>query len=71
MTVRAPVWDGWGSTVSLTGDTANAIIAIIVGLFMDAVGVLAALALIKTTQHLCVPRIPSAALTSRVAIPDV
>jgi hypothetical protein len=51
MTVRAPVWDGWGGTVPLTGDTANAIIAIIVGLFLDAVGVLAGLALIKMTQH--------------------
>jgi hypothetical protein len=51
MTVRAPVWDGWGTTVSLTGDTANAIIAIIVGLFLDAIGVLAGLALIKMTQH--------------------
>ena len=51
MTVRAPVWNGWGAAVSLTGDTANAIIAIIVGLFLDAVGVLAGLALIKMTQH--------------------
>ncbi len=51
MTVRAPVWDGWGTTVSLTGDTTNAIIAIIVGLFLDAFGVLAGLALIKMTQH--------------------
>jgi hypothetical protein len=51
MTVRAPVWDGWGTAVSLTGDTANAIVAIIVGLFLDAVGVLAGLALIKMTQH--------------------
>jgi hypothetical protein len=51
MTVRAPVWDGWGGTVSLTGGTANAIIAIIVGLFFDALGVLAGLALIKMTQH--------------------
>jgi hypothetical protein len=51
MTVRAPVWDGWSGTVSLTGDTANAIIAIIVGLFLDAVGVLAGLALIEMTRH--------------------
>lgn len=51
MTVRAPVWDGWGRTVSLTGDTGNAIVAIIVGLFMDAVGVFGGLALIKMTQH--------------------
>jgi hypothetical protein len=51
MTVRAPVWDGWGSTVSLTGDTANAIISIIVGLFLDAIGILAGLALIKMMQH--------------------
>jgi hypothetical protein len=51
MTVRAPVWDGWSATVSLTGDTANALIAIIVGLFLDAIGVLAGLALIEMTRH--------------------
>ena len=51
MTVRAPVWDGWSGTVSLTGDNADAIIAIIVGLFLDAVGVLAGLALIEMTRH--------------------
>jgi hypothetical protein len=37
--------------VSLTGDNADAIIAIIVGLFLDAVGVLAGLALIEMTRH--------------------
>jgi hypothetical protein len=51
MTVRAPVWQAWGSTVSLTGDTANAIIAIIVGLFMDAVGVLGGVGLVVMVQH--------------------
>jgi hypothetical protein len=51
MTVRAPVWDGWGSTVSLTGDTVNAIIAVLVGLFMDAVGVFGGLALVVMTRH--------------------
>jgi hypothetical protein len=51
MTVQAPVWDGWGRTASLTGDTANAIIAIIVGLFMDAFGVLAGLGLIEMMAH--------------------
>jgi len=51
MTVRAPVWDGWGTAVSLTGDTANAIVTIIVGLFLDAVGVLAGLALVEMTRH--------------------
>jgi hypothetical protein len=45
------VWDGWGGAVSLTGDTANAIVTIIVGLFLDAVGVLAGLALIEMTRH--------------------
>ena len=51
MTVRAPVWDGWSGTVSLTGDTADAIVAIIVGLFFDALGVLAGLALIEMMRH--------------------
>lgn len=52
MTVRAPVWDGWGSTVSLTGDTENAIIAVLVGLFIDAVGAFGGLALVVMTRHL-------------------
>jgi hypothetical protein len=51
MTVQAPVWDGWDRPVSLTGGTANAIIAIVFGLFLDAVGVLAGLALIEMTRH--------------------
>jgi hypothetical protein len=51
MTVRAPVWDGWGATVPLTGGTANAIIAIVVGLFLDALGVLAGRALVELTRH--------------------
>jgi hypothetical protein len=51
MTVRAPVWNGWGGTVSLTGGTADAVIAIVVALFMDAFGVFAVMALIEITRH--------------------
>jgi hypothetical protein len=70
MTVRAPGWDGWGTTVSLTGDTADAIITIIVGLFLDAIGVLAGLALIKMTQHwLKRRRQPAMSVGSREAGP--
>jgi hypothetical protein len=51
MTVRAPVWDGWGARVSLTGDTADAVVTIIVGLFLDAIGILAGLAFVEMTRH--------------------
>jgi hypothetical protein len=49
-TVRAPVWDAWG-TVELVGDTVGAVIMVIFGLFLDTVTVLAVLAMVKFIQH--------------------
>ncbi len=49
-TVRAPVWDGWGSA-QLVADTGNAVGTVIVGLLFDAVGVVAVIAFIALARH--------------------
>jgi hypothetical protein len=50
VTVRAPVWPGWG-TVTLVGDTGNAVISIIVGLFFDIIAVVAVYSFVEMIRH--------------------
>jgi hypothetical protein len=50
VTVRAPVWTGWGS-VTLVGDTGNAVISIIVGLFFDIIAVVAVYSFVELIRH--------------------
>jgi len=50
VTVRAPVWPGWGS-VTLVGDTENAVVSIIVGLFFDLIAVIAVYGFVEMIRH--------------------
>jgi hypothetical protein len=50
-TVRAPVWDGWGSA-HLVADTGDAVATIIAGAIFDFIAVIAVIAIITTVRHL-------------------
>jgi hypothetical protein len=50
-TVRAPVWDGWGSA-QIVGDTPNAIAAIVVGAIFDSVAAIAVIAGVTTVRYM-------------------
>jgi hypothetical protein len=50
VTVRAPVWPGWG-TVALVGDTENAVVSIFVGLFFDFIAAVAVYSFVEMIRH--------------------
>jgi hypothetical protein len=60
VTVRAPVWPGWGS-VTLVGDTGNAVVSIVVGLFFDFIAVIAIYSFVVMIRHWLLRRSGSAA----------
>jgi hypothetical protein len=49
-TVRAPMWDGWGSA-HLVADTGDAVATIIAGAIFDFIAVIAVIAIITTVRH--------------------
>jgi hypothetical protein len=49
-TVRAPVWDGWGSA-NLMGDTGAAVATLVAGVIFDFVAVIAVLAFVIMVRH--------------------
>jgi len=49
-TVRAPVWDAWGS-VQMVGSTGDAVGTVVVSLLFDAVAVVAVIALMTMVRH--------------------
>ena len=50
VTVRAPVWPGWGS-IMLVGNTGNAVVSIIVGLVFDLIAVVGVFSFVVMTRH--------------------
>jgi len=50
VTVRAPVWPGWGS-ITLVGDTAHAVVSIVVGLLFDLIAAVGVYSFVVMIRH--------------------
>lgn len=60
VTVRAPVWAGYGS-VQLVGDTENAVVSIIIGLIFDLIAAIGVYSFVVMIRHWLVRRRDTAA----------